>query len=119
MDPTSPEAQAELTRRHKSAATTVVGLLVATVLLSVVAFLSDAYLIEKIEERKLARLTNYGEFLEKCPPTAEVEIHVGNQATWMWKLRARYWRGRRADHDGSGSRESTIDLRDSSTTMCQ
>jgi hypothetical protein len=47
LDPTSPEAQAELTRRHKSAATTVVGLLVATVLLSVVAFLADAYLIEK------------------------------------------------------------------------
>ena len=47
MDPTSPEAQAELTRRHKSAATTVVGLLVATILLSVVAFLSDAYLIDK------------------------------------------------------------------------
>ena len=47
MEPTSPEAQAELARRHKSAATTVVGLLIATVLLSVVAFLSDAYLIEK------------------------------------------------------------------------
>lgn len=47
MDPTSPEAQAELTRRHKSAATTVVGLLVATILLSVVAFLSDAYLTDK------------------------------------------------------------------------
>jgi len=47
LDPTSPEAQAELTRRHKSAATTVIGLLVATLLLSVVAFLSDAYLIDK------------------------------------------------------------------------
>ena len=47
MDPTSPEAQAELTRRHRSAATTVVGLLVATVLLSVVAFLADSYLIDK------------------------------------------------------------------------
>ena len=47
MDPTSPEAQAELARRHKSAATTVIGLLIATVLLSVVAFLSDAYLVEK------------------------------------------------------------------------
>lgn len=47
MEPTSPEAQAELTRRHKSAATTVVGLLVATILLSVVAFLSDAYLVDK------------------------------------------------------------------------
>ncbi|HJT29174.1 MAG TPA: hypothetical protein VJ784_17315 [Pyrinomonadaceae bacterium] len=47
MEPTSPEAQAELARRHKSAATTVVGLLIATVLLSVVAFLADAYLVEK------------------------------------------------------------------------
>lgn len=47
MEPTSPEAQAELTRRQKSAATTVVGLLVATVLLSVVAYLSDAYLTDK------------------------------------------------------------------------
>jgi hypothetical protein len=47
LDPTSPEAQAELARRHKSAATTVIGLLIATVLLSVVAFLADAYLIDK------------------------------------------------------------------------
>lgn len=47
MDPTSPEAQAELARRHKAAATTVLGLLVATVLLSVVAFLARPYLIEK------------------------------------------------------------------------
>jgi hypothetical protein len=47
LDATSPEAQAELTRRHKSAATTVVGLLIATLLLSVVAFLSDAYLVDK------------------------------------------------------------------------
>ena len=47
MEPTSPEAQAELARRHKAAATTVLGLLVATVLLSVVAFLARPYLIEK------------------------------------------------------------------------
>jgi membrane protein YdbS with pleckstrin-like domain len=47
LEATSPEAQAELARRHKSAATTVVGLLVATILLSVVAFLSRPYLIEK------------------------------------------------------------------------
>jgi hypothetical protein len=47
LEPTSPEAQAELARRHKSAATTVVGLLVATILLSVVAFLARPYLIEK------------------------------------------------------------------------
>lgn len=47
MDPTSPEAQAELTRRHKAAATTVLGLLVATVLLSVLAFLGRPYFIER------------------------------------------------------------------------
>ncbi|HET6979120.1 MAG TPA: hypothetical protein VFI24_22490 [Pyrinomonadaceae bacterium] len=47
MDPTSPEAQAELTRRHKAAATTVIGLLVATILLSVVAFLGRPYFTER------------------------------------------------------------------------
>ena len=47
MDPTSPEAQSELARRHKAAATTVLGLLVATVLLSVVAFLAKPYLVEQ------------------------------------------------------------------------
>ena len=43
MDATSPESQAELARRHKAAATTVLGLLVATILLSVVAFLGKPY----------------------------------------------------------------------------
>ena len=47
MEATSPEAQAELARRHKSAATTVVGLLVASILLSVVALLADPYLEDK------------------------------------------------------------------------
>ena len=47
MEATSPEAQAELTRRHKAAATTVIGLLVATILLSIVAFLARPYFIEK------------------------------------------------------------------------
>ncbi|HEY8412234.1 MAG TPA: hypothetical protein VIK76_12555 [Pyrinomonadaceae bacterium] len=47
MNPTSPEAQAELARRHKSAATTVAGLFIATVLLSIVAFVARPYLIEK------------------------------------------------------------------------
>ena len=47
MDPTSPEAQAELARRHKAAATTVLGLLVATVLLSVLAFLGKPYFTER------------------------------------------------------------------------
>ena len=43
MDPTSPEAHAELARRHKAAATTVLGFLVATILLSVIAFLGRPY----------------------------------------------------------------------------
>jgi hypothetical protein len=47
LDPTSPEAQAELARRHKAAATTVLGLLVATVLLSVVAFLARPYFTDR------------------------------------------------------------------------
>ena len=47
MDATSPEAQAELARRHKAAATTVLGLLVAVVLMSGVAFVSRPYLVEK------------------------------------------------------------------------
>jgi len=47
LEPTSPEAQAELARRHKAAAVTVAGLLIATVLLSVVAFVARPYLIER------------------------------------------------------------------------
>jgi len=47
LDPTSPEAQAEVTRRHNAAAKTVLGLIVATVLLSIVAFLARPYLTEK------------------------------------------------------------------------
>ena len=46
MDPTSQDAQAELTRRHKAAATTVLGLIVATVLLSIVAYLGKPYFSE-------------------------------------------------------------------------
>lgn len=33
-----------------------------------------AYTLNYIESNGLARLTNYGEYLEKCPPTHEVEI---------------------------------------------
>jgi len=47
LDPTSPDAQAELARRHKAAATTVLGLIVATVLLSVLAVLARPYLNPK------------------------------------------------------------------------
>ena len=46
-DPTSPEAQAEVARRHKAAATTVIALFVSTILLSILAFVSRPYLEEK------------------------------------------------------------------------
>ena len=48
MDPNSPEAQAEVTRRHKAAATTVLGLVVATVLLSIVAYLGKPYFRQQV-----------------------------------------------------------------------
>ena len=52
MDPTSQDAQDELTRRHKAASTTVLGLIVATILLSVVAYLGQPYFNE-LESRPI------------------------------------------------------------------
>lgn len=52
MDPTSQDAQNELTRRHKAAATTVLGLIVATILLSIVAYLGQPYFSE-LESRPI------------------------------------------------------------------
>jgi len=46
-DPISPEAQAELARKHKATATTVVALLISTILLSLLAFVARPYLEEK------------------------------------------------------------------------
>jgi hypothetical protein len=43
LDLSSTSSQSELTRRHKSVATTVVGLIIGTILLSVVAFLGRGY----------------------------------------------------------------------------
>ena len=37
-----------------------------------------AYALKYIEQRKLARLTNYGEYLAKHPPTYEAQIHEGS-----------------------------------------
>ena len=34
-----------------------------------------AYALQYIEQKQLAKLTNYGEYLEKHPPTHEVQIH--------------------------------------------
>jgi hypothetical protein len=47
-----PDAQAELTRRHKAAATTVLGLIVATILLSVIAYLGQPY-FSAVESRPI------------------------------------------------------------------
>ena len=52
MDPTSEDAQDEITRRHKAAATTVLGLIVATILLSIVAYLGQPYFNE-LESRPI------------------------------------------------------------------
>lgn len=43
MASTSPDVQAELTRRHKHVSTTVISLLVATILLAIIAFLGRPY----------------------------------------------------------------------------
>ncbi len=39
-----------------------------------------AYALNHIEQNKLAKLTNYGEFLERHPPTHEAQIH--EQSAW-------------------------------------
>ena len=53
MASTSPDVQAELTRRHKHASTTVISLLVASILLSVIAFLGRPYYTERASGRAL------------------------------------------------------------------
>jgi len=59
INPTSPEAQAELARRHRAASVTVAGLVVATVLLSIVAFVARPYLVEKPPNQPLDWATRF------------------------------------------------------------
>lgn len=53
MDPTSQDVQADVTRRYKAAATTVLGLIVATILLAVLAYVAGPYLPEEPQNPQL------------------------------------------------------------------
>jgi alpha-amylase/alpha-mannosidase (GH57 family) len=49
-----------------------------------------AYALHFIESNKMARLTNYGEYLERHPPRHEVEIHQGS--AWSCAHGVERWR---------------------------
>lgn len=60
-----------------------------------------AYALSYIEEQGLARLMNYGEFLEKHPPTQEVEIR--ERTAWSCAHGIERWRSDCGCNTGAGA----------------